>query len=209
MHRPRASQQRQWGWIAKLRGLVLVAPVAAMLACGDSEGGKGKPDVQIQPVAPLNFVFHNATGSPVYVDWSANKAPLRVLRDDVDLLLGPGCSPLCKDNCACLACPAPELKVLRIGPGDKLQVTWEALHFLLHTCAEAASCSCAEPWPVTAGKYLVRLDGSTRVKGGTPNPSDPDMMDGAEIDPQAPACVASVVFDLVGAAELTIPIECK
>jgi hypothetical protein len=209
MFRRTPGRKKTWTWSVPVRGLALGLVLLAQFACGDSGQMAGKPSVGIHPVDPITFVFHNATANPIFVDWSAGKAPLRVLRDEVDLRIDPGCAPLCKDACACLACPTPEHKVLRIGPDEELKVVWDATHFLLHPCEEAASCSCAESWPATAGKYRTRLAASTAVTGGTPDPTDPRVLNGAQIDPTAATCGATAVFQLVGTTQLSLPFECQ
>jgi hypothetical protein len=191
-----------------VRRLALGALLVAQLSCGDSGQMAGKPAVGIKPVDPITFVFHNATSAPVFVDWSSHKAPLQLLRDNAQMRIDPGCAPLCKDTCACLACPTPEQKVLRIGPGEELKVVWDATHYLLRACEDAASCSCAEPWPATAGKYVVKLAASTGVIGGTPDTADPRVLNGAKIDPVAPICEGTSPFQLVGAALVSTPFNC-
>jgi len=168
-----------------------------------------RPDVTIAPVAPMQFVFHNTSTSPLYIDWAAGRAPVRILRDGEELAVDTGCAPLCDQACGCMACAAPERRVLKIDPGSNVQLEWTPVHHIFRSCQESPACNCAEPWPVTAGTYAVRLAAATAVKGGTPSPSDPGMLDGADPDWSAPACVASAEFALEGGAKVTLPFNCN
>lgn len=179
------------------------------VSCGELDGSMDRPDVTIAPVAPMQFVFHNTSTSPLYIDWAAGRAPVRILRDGEELAVDTGCAPLCDQACGCMACAAPEHRVLKIDPGSNVQLEWTPVHHIFRSCQESPACNCAEPWPVTAGTYAVRLAAATAVKGGTPSPGDPGMLDGADPDWSAPACVASAEFALEGGAKVTLPFNCN
>jgi hypothetical protein len=187
-----------------------VVGLACLLpACGESGARAGRPDVVIGPVAPITFVFHNGTGSNVYVSWAAGRAPIHVLRDAKELTIDPACAPLCESACACLACPAPEQKVMRVEPGADLKVVWEATLFRFQKCDQAPGCTCAESWPATAGSYQVSLAASAGVIGGEPDTADPRILKNATIDQAAATCAAGTDFELVGASEFRMLFECQ
>lgn len=196
------------------RGSVGAVAIAAAMGgmtpgCGEKVPQGGRPDVAIVPVAPITFVFHNSTGSAVYVDWVGMRAPMRVLRDHKELRTHPGCDPLCASQCACLACPTPAHRVLRLDDGAELRMEWEATVYELHKCAADPACSCVEPWPATAGAYAVSLAGAAGVIGGVPDPVDSRILNEATLDSAAPGCQASADFELVGAAEVKVQFTCE
>jgi hypothetical protein len=193
------------------RWLLSAGALAAALhvtGCGDKVVRAGRPDVDIGPVAPLTFVFHNGTEKPLYVSWDSMRAPIQVMRDANVLRIDPGCSPACEPSCTCKACPEPKMDVMRVDPGSDLKVTWEATRYELHSCGADAACSCAEPWPATAGHYKVSLTASEGVLGGAPDAVDPHLLHNAEVDPSAATCTAGVGFELLGGAEITAPFQC-
>ncbi len=192
-----------------LRVTTYLMAIVSTVSCGELDGSTDRPDVTIAPVAPMQFVFHNTSASPLYVDWSAGRAPVRILRDGTELAVDTGCAPLCHQTCGCMACAAPEHRVLKIDPGAHIQLEWTPVHHVFHSCQDSPACSCAEPWPVTAGTYAVHLAAAKAVKGGTPSLSDPGMLDGADPDWSAATCLASTDFVLEGGAKVAVAFNCN
>ncbi len=196
---PRNCLRFLHGWArvcAKIAGCAF-AFGGSVAACGDSQGGTAKPDVNIAPIPDVTLVNHNATQSTLYVDWPASSIPFSILRDGTALLVDLGCMDLCAEQCNCSSCPVVEPKVRQLDPGDHVSFVWKPIYYEQHDHqCEASSCKCGEAWPVTAGNYDVVLAAGTAVKGGTPDPSDPKLLIGAQLDPTGQQCPAESTFAL-------------
>jgi hypothetical protein len=190
---------------------IAAASSAAFAACSGSEGGTDRPNTGIRPMAALAFRFRNNTGAPIYVDVTGGAAHFVLRRDGVEVRIELGCLPSCGSTCACTACPTSDFAARRIAAGQELTSSWTPVRYVVRPCGAESACQCGEVWPVTAGlgSYEVSLAGTRAIRGGTPDPSDPDLVRGAVLDSTSIACKATATFVMDGGARVLANFECE
>ena len=199
---------RRWRF-ALASAITLVAWALGLASCDSGVETTPLGDGTPQPGA-ITLHFTNSTSGPIYVNETLG--PSYGVTKGSTTFSGPhDCTPSCTSGCECAQCGAPLPQVRRIPAGQAYDYVWSGDYWNRIPCGSGATCACDDPHWAPFGTYRITLSGAPAYDdgGGSTNPNDPDLLQGA-LNAASGTCSATKVVTLAAAAAtVEIPFSCS